>query len=450
MELYNNKEYEEAFAYLMNLAEVGNGTAQYNISLMYSKGEGVPKDPVQAYAWTRMAADTLKNEAYAKSAEEILNSLSAADRKTAADLALELTTRLGAEALKDSLYPQPLSDEECTQEVAPITRTNIYYPTDLLNKGAMGSVETDYTISPQGYVRDLIVTSSAHPSFVQSVIKALPGYRYAPRITNNAAVPAHGHTARFVFQIGNASKAIGTRKIRKRLSSAKKKAEQGDMIEQYRYATLLDDYNQFKSYLRGINLEYQEANKWLLSSAASGLTNAQFELGKNMIEGHGCEVNEPAGLKWINAAAAGGNAPAQHFLAQDLISDSDEQQYRAAVKWLKSSVVLNSYYPSQLMLAWEYSTSVLDDVRNGPAALELLKNKPDGFHDEVRVLETEAAAYAEAGDFEQAVEKQKSAITTAENLDWEIPELHARLANYQAGKPWRGEYFQAVAQETGM
>lgn len=45
-------------------AEIGNTAAQNNLGLMYSKGEGVPKNAVQAVAWYRKAAE--KREAAAQ------------------------------------------------------------------------------------------------------------------------------------------------------------------------------------------------------------------------------------------------------------------------------------------------------------------------------------------------------------------------------------------------
>tara|TARA_B110000305_G_C19035619_1_gene445800 strand:+ start:375 stop:584 length:210 start_codon:yes stop_codon:yes gene_type:complete len=39
------------------LATQGNAFAQYNLALMYRKGEGVPKDDKEAVKWYRLAAD---------------------------------------------------------------------------------------------------------------------------------------------------------------------------------------------------------------------------------------------------------------------------------------------------------------------------------------------------------------------------------------------------------
>lgn len=75
-------------------------------------------------------------------------------------------------------------------------------------------------------------------------------------------------------------------------------------------------------------------------------------------------------------------------------------------------------------------------LRNGPKAVEsaqtaceLTKHKDPFF---VSVL---AAAYAEAGDFAQAVRWQNETIRLASDKD--RTHSHKRLANYKAKKPWR-------------
>ena len=46
-----------AFAELKALGNKGNASAQYNLGFMYEKGEGVPKDSVQAASWYRKSAE---------------------------------------------------------------------------------------------------------------------------------------------------------------------------------------------------------------------------------------------------------------------------------------------------------------------------------------------------------------------------------------------------------
>ena len=54
---YGRQDYRTAFAGFKKLAEQGNAMAQTNLGVMYSLGEGVPKDEQQAVAWYRKAAE---------------------------------------------------------------------------------------------------------------------------------------------------------------------------------------------------------------------------------------------------------------------------------------------------------------------------------------------------------------------------------------------------------
>ncbi len=50
-------DYATAFRLLRPLAIGGNSVAQYNLGLMYAKGDGVPRDYAEAVKWYRKAAD---------------------------------------------------------------------------------------------------------------------------------------------------------------------------------------------------------------------------------------------------------------------------------------------------------------------------------------------------------------------------------------------------------
>ena len=63
-------------------ARQGDSDAQYNLGLMYANGEGVARDLVEAWAWTKLAADQVGGEA--SSNLKIMGSrLSAANKASA-------------------------------------------------------------------------------------------------------------------------------------------------------------------------------------------------------------------------------------------------------------------------------------------------------------------------------------------------------------------------------
>ncbi len=53
---YAKGDYKTAMELWKPLAEQGYAGAQFNLGLMYAKGEGVPEDKVLAYMWWNLAA----------------------------------------------------------------------------------------------------------------------------------------------------------------------------------------------------------------------------------------------------------------------------------------------------------------------------------------------------------------------------------------------------------
>ena len=53
---YDRADFKEAESRFRKLANNGNPPAQYNLGVMYTRGEGLPQDLVQAYLWFSLAA----------------------------------------------------------------------------------------------------------------------------------------------------------------------------------------------------------------------------------------------------------------------------------------------------------------------------------------------------------------------------------------------------------
>jgi TPR repeat protein len=57
VKFYESKDYARASSVFQKAAERGDAAAQYNLGVMYDRGEGVAHDPKQAVAWYRKAAE---------------------------------------------------------------------------------------------------------------------------------------------------------------------------------------------------------------------------------------------------------------------------------------------------------------------------------------------------------------------------------------------------------
>ena len=85
-------------------------------------------------------------------------------------------------------------------------------------------------------------------------------------------------------------------------------------------------------------------------------------------------------------------------------------------------------------LAWVLATSPDDEVRDGQRAIEVATKACDVTEfKQAHILSTLAAAYAESGDFDKAIEWSSKAV----ELDGEEEQLANELASYQEKKPWR-------------
>jgi serine/threonine-protein kinase len=89
-------------------------------------------------------------------------------------------------------------------------------------------------------------------------------------------------------------------------------------------------------------------------------------------------------------------------------------------------------------LAWLLATSPEEDVRNGARALKLARKACEEFKwKEPNALDTLAAAYAETGDFRNAIKWETQAVKLAEGNKELQTDAEKRLALYKKGKPYR-------------
>lgn len=91
-------------------------------------------------------------------------------------------------------------------------------------------------------------------------------------------------------------------------------------------------------------------------------------------------------------------------------------------------------------LAWWYATSKDNRVRNGERALQLARQACEVTHWSLpSYLDTLAAAYAETGNFSDAVTFQEKALQSSGYAKFSGERAQRRLQLYRSGKPYRAE-----------
>ena len=86
-------------------------------------------------------------------------------------------------------------------------------------------------------------------------------------------------------------------------------------------------------------------------------------------------------------------------------------------------------------LAWVLATSPEDELRDGKRAVELATRACEVTeYEQAHILSTLAAAFAESGDFDTAIEWSEKAVQMEGQLE---AQLAKELASYRGGQPWR-------------
>lgn len=88
---------------------------------------------------------------------------------------------------------------------------------------------------------------------------------------------------------------------------------------------------------------------------------------------------------------------------------------------------------------WLLATSPDDRIRDGKEALRLGEMFIKGKTDDPGYLDTLAAAYAEAGSFDEAVQLQSELVSRLDESDRNYAGFARRLAKYKNNEPWRDE-----------
>lgn len=171
------------------------------------------------------------------------------------------------------------------------------------------------------------------------------------------------------------------------------------------------------------------------AQAKSGDAASQLMLAEKLLAGAGSKQNIPLALTWLEKSAAQDHAPAQDTLSSFYYRGVGvKRDYRQAKELMEKAVTRN-YLPAINNLAWLLATCPDDSLRDGKRALALLQPVMD---QSAQMLDTYAAAQAEAGNFVEALNFQKRAIAAIGNMNNpQFAIFLERLLRYAAQQPWR-------------
>ncbi|WMW80914.1 TonB family protein [Undibacterium cyanobacteriorum] len=430
LQYYAKGEFEKAHREFAQAAKFGDISSQFNLGVMYFRGEFVARDPVQAYAWLALAAQAPEYQGKALHLT-IYKDLSDEQKRQADEAYQVLLKKYSVAAIDENLKPVLLDEKDSNQKVRILKQVNPDYPRSMLRGGQFGNVDVLLTIAKDGTTKDHIVYGSSDKTFSQVVLSAVRQWQYQPAIVNGQVVETQGHKIRFRFSISGMSS--NEAQIEKALLAQREKALAGDPGEQFTYAYMLEILPTFTKFKPREGAD-ENPNKWYLLAAKNGHAAASFFLGQNILNGRMSASDPEKSIAWLSKAASKGLIDAQYMLAVELLNGTRLQKNEEqGMYWLNKAAhgQLSINERAKLKLAWILSTHSNATQRDGALALQYLKTITEDYADKQTWYRTAAAVYAENGDFENAVQWQQKAISDAKSIALPTELLQAHLTNYQ-------------------
>ena len=429
---YEEGNYEKAFSQFMDAAHNGDHDAQYNLGVMYYRGEHVNKSLTDAYAWFAIA--TQQNN-YKQTAldTKIFTKLSESDQKIAQQKYQELFDQFSNQAIDKKLNPVFTGKNMTAKDYRPIKKVVPEYPMLMLRQGKSGIVDIIFSIDKNGFTKDHLAYYSSSKTFERTAIEALRKFQYEPMIINGKPVDVNGIKRRFNFQITGTE--YDDKRITKLVDEMREKANAGDDSDKLGFAFFLEAIPSFtKKYPLKDN-----PNEWYLAAANSGSSVASYFLGRNILYGNMCTQDTTQSMGWLLKSAKAGISDAQYMLATESFNGSYfEKDEEKGFYWL-SKAAGGKNKSAKIKYAWILATHKNNTKRNGKLAAEMLKEIDDNYYDKQSFYEAMAAVLAENGDFKAAIKWQQKAIEDATTLELPLRISEARLKSYLNKTPWREE-----------
>jgi tetratricopeptide (TPR) repeat protein len=169
--------------------------------------------------------------------------------------------------------------------------------------------------------------------------------------------------------------------------------------------------------------------------AQPGNANAHFNLGNALLQ----KGNADDAMEHFQQALQHEPdfAEAHYGMGTALLQKGREADAQAQ---FQQAIRLKPDYSEALNdLAWELATAPLPSARDGNKAVELAQRADQlTGNKDLDILDTTAAAYAEAHRFQEAVQTARQAVAYAHSSGQEnrVAQLNSELALYEAGQPF--------------
>lgn len=169
--------------------------------------------------------------------------------------------------------------------------------------------------------------------------------------------------------------------------------------------------------------------------AEAGDAASQLLVAEKLLAGSGAARDIPQAIQWLEKSAAQDHSPAQDTLASFYYRGVGVTRDYAKASALLEKAASRKYLPAINNFAWLLATCPDPKLRDGKRAIAILDPVMD---QSAQMLDTLAAAHAEAGNFAEAVALERRALAGVGNVqDPRFGTFLDRLQSYAASQPWR-------------
>ena len=323
---YKKKDFVKAVAWFRRSAEHGNADAQYNLGLMYHKGEGVSKNFSEAVKWWRKAAENgLVPAQLNVGVCYAMGDGVGRDMKEAVKWfrKVESNSLWRGDNLQSPKSRPPKVAEQAKDNAAAIAMAQYFLGQcckngDGMEMNEMEAVRFFRKAAEAGYAEAQFELGLCYLNGNGVKKDNEEGHKWLRKAVDQGH---EGAETVLTMESIMGKAAVGSLSENENVSPAKlheldfvrKAAEQGDANAQFRLGEM---------YVNGFDGEEDESEavKWYRMAADQGLAQAQFRLGQCYDLGEGVEENEAEAVKWYRKAAAQGHAEAQDWL--EMISEN--------------------------------------------------------------------------------------------------------------------------------
>jgi uncharacterized protein len=424
---YEKHDFNNAFQQFKELSELGQPRAQYDLAVMYVRGEGVDKSVTYAHAWASLAAENGEPKG-----RELAANLESQLTPTSLRLSADIQAQFSQATLDKRLLPIVLKGQDYQDRDPPRLSkpSKLGYPSDAEKKGVQGEAYVEFVIAPDGHPR------------IPRIIYAIPTGYFEASIRDNVmrsvflparinGVPISSPFSMFYNFKMNSVTIHDYGDLEHRVAKTKLEAEAGDPAAQMLYGMMISGLPQ-------LNQTRDRAIPWFLKAAQAGAPYAQYQIGTSLLLGRGCQCDSTKGEIWLEKAAQADQPDAQVSLAEYLLRDKSKGDSVGGAKvWLERAAKAGNG-PAKLLLSALLASNPSPDIRNPARALALTDDLEHDYKADPTLWDIKAAANASRGDYRAAVKAEAKAIEEAGRLGWDLTPLQQRQAIYTSQKPWTG------------